>query len=336
MSSSTTDLSSGLRPDEDLPLMDNHGIELFNEGMYFFGVDHATTTAFWLAMHPTAYDFGLVREMVGFFLPDGRIGLAKAFGRGRAPTTQAAANLSFECIEPFAAWRLCYDAAVQIVPQDDTLAGRLEDGRYVPARIDVDVTSATPLWVLGTRPGTPADAARNEYGYIGHYNQHFTFTGELSIDGQTRPIAGNGIRDHSRGKRDYSSVQGHHFVLGRTDSGRAFGLLRVQRMDGEERRPGYIVEDGRMHHAEIVDITPVRITGSGEAIRIELTSDLGRSVVVGETLGSAGWMMYPPHDVVYGIDLADKHGVPLLHSPLKFTLDGEPGFGLYERSLRHP
>jgi hypothetical protein len=326
------DLSSGLRPDEDLPLMDNGGLELFNEGMYFFGVDHASTAAFWNAMHPTPHDFNLVREMVGFFLPDGRIALSKAYGRGRTPTTQGAANLFYECLDPFRRWRVRYDAMVQVVSQESTLSARVPDGPRVPAQLDVEVTAVTPVWVHGAGNGVSIDDTRDEHGYIRHYNQHWTFEGTMAVGDESFTISGNGIRDHSRGHRNYGDALGHHFVLGRTDTGRSFGLLRLETRSRGEVLAGYLVDDARLSHAEIAEITPAAIAGPGERFRVVLEHESGTSVIEGETLGSAGWMMYPPHDVLYGIDTTLPGGVPLLHSPMRFTLDGEPGIGLYERS----
>ncbi len=207
------------------------------------------------------------------------------------------------------------------------------DGPRSAARLDVEVTAVTPVWVMGTGPGVSVDEVRDVRGHLKHYNQHFSFEGTMAVEGTTFRVAGNGIRDHSRGLRNYRDAVGHHLVLGRTESGRAFGLSRHgSRFPGGEVSRGYVVEDGQLSHAEIVGITPAAITGPGEKFRVTLRHAEGVSLIEGETLASAGWMMYPPHDVLFGIDTTLPGGVPLLHSPMRFTLDGEPGFGLYDRS----
>ncbi len=303
----------------------------YSEGFYFTGFDDSTGIGMWVAMHPTPYDWMLTREIIGFFMPDGRLLFSKGFGRNRTSKTQAAANLYFECQDPFQQWQIRYQGNVQVTEQAATLRSLVTDSHRYPCSFEFNVTGVTPTWMAGSRraEGNVVHETLNEW----HYNQLISFDGHLTFDGDRTALTGVGVRDRSRGSRNYGMASGHEFVFGLFPSMRAFGLYNMHTRDGGGFSEGYIVEDGVLHHAENVTVT--RLTDyvpRGERIEIAFETDLGTTKIVGETLNCAGFTMQAPTEVLFGIDPDARDDLPFTESHTKWTWDSEVGYGLTERS----
>jgi hypothetical protein len=113
----------------EYPLTEPKPMPLFSEAFFVRGLRRRPGHGFLAYLNAAPFGFSLTREILAFFLPDGRVLLAKAFGRGRAAITpQGGANLFFECIKPFEHWQLWYNAPALVTTQQQTLLGPVPDG----------------------------------------------------------------------------------------------------------------------------------------------------------------------------------------------------------------
>jgi hypothetical protein len=334
--SSTTDFSSGLAPETEYPLTEPEPLPFFSEAFSFEAYDGDSAMGFWAYLNVPPFDFSLAREVLAVFLPDGRVLLAKAFGRGRTPTIQGGANLFFECVDPFTHWKLRYRAPALLTTAAQSLLGPVPDGVYVPIDLTIDVFGAAPIWLAGSRDAAAAAEARKLAGAHLHYNQIITTRCRLEFEGTTHQFGGSGVRDHTRGPRVVKGTNGHQFVFCTFPSGRAFGAFCNQPTDGASMGQGYVVVDGQIHHARDVELTP--FTGfrpAGEPVSARFHTDLGQASIEGEMLDATGFTMVPPNEVILGADRQTPDGYFLIDGHARVTWDGETAIAIYRRGTTY-
>ena len=177
------------------------------------------------------------------------------------PRVLGAGPLRFECVEPFARWRVSFDGVATLGEVRDQLVEvtRAPDPRsevaadYVALRLDLDSTMALPPWVVGSLE------------HEGHFNpgehrfeQLFRATGSLSTDGAETSFVGGGLRIHRTGgeRGQFQDWYGHCWQSSLLPSGRGFGFIHYHpRPDGSARFSEGWLFDG----AEIV---PARVEGT--------------------------------------------------------------------------
>ena len=151
-----------------------------------------------------------------------------------------------------------------------------------------------------------------------HYEQLVRATGSVTLDTGSVPFAGYGWRDHSRGPRHTTTLDGWggHVILGCVypDSGRAWGLSRYYAGDGLiTLEGGYVFADGKFEHARVVtaprlralrydgEVLPVALAWSGGLLELRMECDrtlwtsMQRGLAVGKDLEGPGLMYVLNH-----------------------------------------
>jgi hypothetical protein len=248
------------------------------------------------------------------------------------PRVLGAGPLRFECIEPFAHWRVQFDGDVALMDVHEHLErGKPrvaidEDTKPVALSLEVDARMAAPPWAQGT------------YAPEGHFvvgeqriEQLCTVTGLVQVDGQTTSFTGGGLRIHRKGgnRSHYGDFHGHNWQSARFPSGRAFGFIHYRpRPDGSVKyREGWLLVDGEIVPA-LVEDTPwlVDTRPTGEDVSFTLRTPNGDVRITGDTFVS---MFRPPRPI------GDGTTFPLLQSGIaKYQWDGEVAYGMIERSAR--
>jgi hypothetical protein len=78
-----------------------------------------------------------------------------------------------------------------------------------------------------------------------HYEQLARVRGTVSVGGVEMPFDGTGLRDHTRGPRDFTVVVSHIWSWASFPSGRGFMVLQVN-VEGQSLTRAVTLEDGRL------------------------------------------------------------------------------------------
>jgi len=210
------------------------------------------------------------------------------------PRVLGAGPLRFECVEPFARWRVSFDGLATLHevrgqvaevarPSDDRSGDSLHRAEL---RLRLDSTMALPPWVQGSlEPEGQFNPGEHRF------EQLFRATGTLSLDGVKKPFVGGGLRIHRTGgdRGQFRDWYGHCWQSSLFPSGRGFGFIHYHpRPDGSARfREGWLCEGGEIMPA-LVEETPW-MTGAvpaGEDVSFTLRTAVGRVHVEAETFVS--------------------------------------------------
>jgi hypothetical protein len=307
---------------------------LWSENYCSAAYDPEHDITLWLHTGRTSYKSDLWHEIITIGLPTGKILAAKGFGRGASDTGPGASTMFFECIQPWNRWRMKMDGAGVLVTADQLEQGLLADGVFVPADWELEWTGAAPTWDVG------AEMAQQTWGRV-HYSQVCRVVGEISCDGSTYAFSGSGLRDHTRGRRDFRTIDRHVWLYGYfPGSRRTFQVLdNATRADAGGHRlavaaicagPGQALES-----VELVDspMLPDLAAAPDGPFRFSLRGD-GRSADIA-AVALARTMPYGLGGINENLvgkepDIATHY---YYESFTTFEWDGEVGYGLTERSV---
>jgi hypothetical protein len=87
-----------------------------------------------------------------------------------------------------------------------------------------------------------------------HWESGASVKGVVELDGKKYEIDGLGYRDHSWGRRNWTSLASHRWVAGTVGPELTFGAASWQAMDGTLASFAYVARDGVAEHAMSVDI----------------------------------------------------------------------------------
>lgn len=245
----------------------------------------------------------------------------------------SAGPFSWEVIEPMTTWH------VALAPNPTGL------------EFDLEWHARTPAW-FGEVGVSGAAAATASFE---HLFQSGTYSGVLSIDGETQPVSGWwGQRDRSRGVRTMSGGQGLHIWYQAQFTDRSVGFLLV-----EDRSHDRLLLEGAVMHTDgmldlIVDVAHnlqfndqldliagrvTVTTASGAVYPIETDARAGGGYMAGGGYGGH-------HGRPAGRDRIEHDVYPLDGTVSPRTVDtsltdrlaafdwaGEPGFGIFEFAL---
>ncbi len=352
------DLTGGLELSEDEVTGETPSSPTYREGVSMWIWDDAGRVGLpRIAVEAVGAKWETARDAtVNLALPDGRVLLvfateppypaADAAGR---PRVFGAGPLRFDCVEPFAFWRLAFDGHALETTVEDQVAGRTPlpvfeaqviatraDGTAgaarpnsdiasrstVPLAIEVEARMAAPAWKQGSLGGA---------GFIpgeDRFEQLFTAEGLVRIGGQEIPFAGGGLRIHRKGGNRTASSDffGHCWHSALFSNGKAFGFIRYHpRPDGSQKfSEGWVMEDGLVVPAQVIDTPWIkRAQASGEKFAISLRTPKGEVGIDGETTMS---VLFPKRE---------RDGLtfpPLQQGIARYSWDGESAYGMIERS----
>jgi len=227
----------------------------FNESVYANGFDPRSRSGAWMRLGNRVNE-GYAELSVIVYLPDGRI--ACQFQRPAITHNRAfdAGGLQFEAVRPFEQVRMSYDGEVLLLDDPEQLRdpkAMFASAPRAAATVDFDITGVSP--VHGGEPTGPEHEHRMYYGPAfsrGHFNQHTSVSGSITVGSDTFTIDGFGWRDHSWGPRYWQVIWAYRLFIATLGEDRALMLLKNMYPDGSARRLGVLLIDDE--YEEVTDL----------------------------------------------------------------------------------
>jgi hypothetical protein len=339
-----SDLRSGLDIRREKCVVDPPDLPMYCENFLVTAYDHRNDVGFWLHLGTVPWAFERWEDQALIFLPgDGGILWMYSTGVPAVADRPAGSCLSFSCVEPFRRWRVTFSGMAVRTPYEEFRTGRVRDGPKEPLSFEMELACRTPVWdqrqSAMRNAGPDSVTIRSaEREHREHYQQLFDMTGHLALLDAEWEVAGTGFRDHSLGQRGHNPQEwgGHALVTALFPDGRAFGMTRMWRPDGEVTRDGgYVVVDGELHDATILRAPSLDdLVQRAEPIEVELAWASGHLALVGETVQSAFMTMTAPRGQAYGADPAFGGRGILSEAFTRWEWDGVVTHGFTERSAQ--
>jgi len=292
----TASLLGSVPPENDLVVEPPPGVEGWSENFFFHPYDHVQNIGLALHMGRSAQDPWMWREIIYVYLPDGQALAAKSFGRRETPAGPTAANLSFECLEPFQRWHIRYDGAAANTHAPASAEGSAFGGAF---------------------------GGDNRF----HYEQVTHVTGTIIHGDQVQEIDATGFRDHTRGIRKFGGRSGHTLLNSRFPDGFSAGLYEVRSEDGTPQfRQGFTVDDGVLHDVVVVETPKMESLTPPKDFTVVLdTVTRGRVTLRGEPLNVFPQTICTPNDIVLGLDRSTPDNFSCFLLPSRLELHTESG-----------
>ena len=313
----------------------------YAENYMLSAYDAAADIGLWLHLGTCPDDFGLWEDQVLISLPgDGGLLWMSSYHRTPPERRPASGSLRFECIEPFKRWRVTFDGVAVHSSNQEMMSGIVRDGIKRLLKFQFDIACVAPVWdTHETAMAAHGRGSMRDQSWASqHYQQLFSCHGDITVAGVRTEFDGRGVRDHSRGQRGHAMDQygGHNLFTALFPSGRAFGLMAMWAPNGAvSLSVGYIVEQGRLYHADIIS-PPIKITEvrqGDEHFEICLRSELGEHVIGGGIIRSIFATALEDWGMAFGADAGNQRLI-LAPSFARWTWNGEVSYGLAERSNR--
>ena len=304
-------------------------VPLWSENFVFEIACPKQDIAMFFHLSRQSFDFSVWRETAVIQLPGNRVASIKGYGRGAHTNGAGSAQLRFTCIESFSHWRISLSGAARITARSElasTSAGPVRDGLYAPMSIEIDSVSDTPPWDIG------GAIATHSWGKA-HYQQAVSVQGVITLDGDALEFEGLGMRDHTRGPRDFGQLGPWLWMSGGAPGGKRFIVLAMDPAFGSQQPPVRLAVVGDRRSLEPVTVEALdafdRIDGR---LAVTLRDQAGsRSQIVG-TRGDISLLTpMAPNQLLIGPEpTANMYSSA---STARFAWDGEPCFGYVELGL---
>jgi hypothetical protein len=232
----------------------------FNESMYFNFFDRARRLGGFVRLGNRANE-GRAEMTAVLYLPDGRV----LFNFERAPISHNdafdAGGMRFEVLEPAQRLSTTYAGKVLELREPRAMADPRRAFTQSPRRqvsLDLVHDAVGPMYG-GRADREERERAPEEQFAKAHYEQHMAVTGELRIEGETLPIEGFGLRDHSWGPRFWQAIHSYEWLT--LNFGPDFGaMVSIIRRDATSERMHGVVVRGD----SLVPLASARVTAEYE------------------------------------------------------------------------
>lgn len=188
----------------------------FNESMYINLFDHQQQCGGWFRVGNRPNE-GHAEMSFCFYLPDGKV--AFMFQRVDIDSNDAleAGGLKFEVIEPFKTLQVTYSGPVLLLtnPQDmEDPKTAFKNNPRVNASASITFHGMTPVYggEAVDENGNPIEENPDEAFARGHYEQHMSGSGCVTIAEQRFELSGFGLRDHSWGPRYWQNLYWYRWL----------------------------------------------------------------------------------------------------------------------------
>jgi hypothetical protein len=177
---------------------------------------------------------GVTEGALGLWLP-GR-GFLLSFARIGLPEEIEAGPVRYACELPMRLWELRFEGAGRLFERAEHVA----TNRDAHETVDVHASLRFTAWhgPLSFRSGLTDGVASR------HYEQPGSVAGTIEVGGRRYPLAGQGMRDHSWGVRDWQAVPYWRWFGMIADPDNFLVLNNVGTADGGEVAGGYLMRDG--------------------------------------------------------------------------------------------
>ena len=272
-------------------------------------------------------------EIVFILLPDDEVIVSKAISKRRECNGVAVNGIEFLVDEPYQRLTKSFVGAGRRVTGAELRKGPLTDGPEVAVDLVMTATAMSPTYDFGT------EHLDQEWAH-GHYEQHMTFEGSLSIDGgEPIQIAGTGLRDHSWGPRDYAKIGTTTWLHGQfPESGRSFMAVRVTGVPPKPEFDYAVICDAETVTA--VSTTDLPMASSYADTQTDYAfqftnADGAVTSVTAEIIGATRCSFHGPAALMIGTLEGPDINHDYIDAFTRFTWDGEVGYGVTERTVDH-
>lgn len=306
----------------EFPAQEYPDLPLWTENYCFVCYDPNTGIGLWTHLGRAPFDPTLWRELSFVYLPSGERLVNKGYGRGETPHGPGGATMSFQCVVPWNEWKARRDGGSTRTSVKELYHGMPGDRAHERVSFDLNLHARSPVWDWGEVEDT------HQWGKV-HYEQLVRVDGSITVGGAEIPFDGAGLRDHTRGPRDFTVFSSHIWSWGNFPSGKGFILLHLV-VGGQHLTRAVLLRDGTLVD-EVLANSPVLTDRSQHADSYVL--ELGEHRISAEILHPFPNGFDGPNDICIGYD----PGVTTtanFESLSRFEWDGEIGYGHTERSLR--
>jgi len=220
---------------------------------------------------------GKVEGALGVWLPGE--GFLLSFGRAKDASEIACGAVSFRCLDPLVLWELRLEGQGRLFERAEHVGTNRDRYRTVDVGGWLRFTSWHPP--LSFRSGLA------EWVATDHYEQPGSIAGVIEAGDGRWPLAGNGLRDHSWGVRDWQQVPFWRWFGMVVDPDNFAMVNNVGLSGGGEAAGGFVMRKGEIAPVASCDTDSELDMRHGWQRRFEarVTDDLGRETVLhGEAL----------------------------------------------------
>lgn len=223
----------------------------FNESMYFNVYDAEQRIGGFLRLGNRANE-GRAEMTVCLYLPDGRV--AFMFDRPAITHNDAfdAGGMRFDVIDPFKELTARYDGRVVLLDDPLSMADprtAFKENPWTECSASIAFSGISPMY--GGEPvnddGSPIPESGEGFAR-GHYEQHMSGAGTITVGDQTWTVDGLGLRDHSWGPRHWQSPWWYRWLTANLGPDFGFVVSIVTGKDGQRRIGGMVLRDGNYEH----------------------------------------------------------------------------------------
>ncbi len=261
----------------------NTGEPNFNESMYFNFYDRRSRWGGFARIGNRPNE-GYAEVTLALYRPDG----TALFNYKRPEIADnralAAGGMEFSILEPGRHLRVRYRGNAVYLAQPR----ELEDPRraftvnpYRSVELDLDFYGLSPMY------GGETEAQSEALVFArGHTEQHVRASGTLTVEGETVPISGLGLRDHSWGPRSWQSPAFYRWLTCQFDESFGFMGSHIHLQNGADLMSGFVYREGKndLVHALRIDTEWEEGAPYQKALRVELHTGSGKLQVSGEVL----------------------------------------------------
>jgi hypothetical protein len=277
------------------------------------------------------WDSLLWSEVVAVYLPGDRFAVAKGFGYGRS-TQQVGGGLSFEAPRPFEENVTRYRGAAQLIDGQVLRNGPAPSGMHVGLDVELTQHALGPPFGVG-------DVRAGNFGHT-HYEQHFSCSGQITLDGERFDAEGTGMRDHTWGPRDLSVMGNHFWIHGEFPDGRWLSTMYIARRGGDGALLSFhVVGDGDgLTHASLAGHDALLDAESQvfDPWTVELRIVDEVQEIRGEIIAPMPFSFAGPVEMTLGTDRTPDASHVVYESQARLNWGGQIGYGLCERSVARP
>ena len=308
--------------DADEYMHDNTGESNFNESMYFNFFDPTQKLGGFLRIGNRVNE-RYAETTVCLYEPDGSVLFNFKRPEIEDNSRFEAGGIRFEVLEPFELLHIRYAGKACRLLEPLTMADprkAFAENPFVPITVDFEIRGlARPFG--GERKGGDANAHEMAFAK-GHYEQHLSATGSISIDGKAFGFSGYGLRDHSWGPRSWQAPLYYRWLTANLGPDFGFAATFIATRDGGEIRGGYL-HRGReielLRHVEI-ETDFVGEQQVHDRIQVQLVTRSDEKIeVTGRVLS-----LIPLRNRREG------HTTRICEGMTEWTCEGQTGYGLSE------
>jgi hypothetical protein len=301
----------------------------FNESMYFNVFDRANRIGGWfrLANRPNE---GKGEMTCCIYLPDGRIGFMFARPERRDNAALDGGGMQFSVVEPHRRLTVTYRGKLCLLanPQDMLDPGTaFRKNPVVESEIDLEFTGVSPMF--GGEPvnadGSQIEQKAEEAFARGHTEQHTRGVGTIRVGGESFPIDGLGLRDHSWGPRFWQAVYWYRWLPMNFSDDFAMMVSITCKAGDLPRAGGMVLRDGK--YVTIRDARIETIYGDDqcqETFKVWAKTDDRDYTVTGKVMS-----LIPLRNRRRSPDGEELH-TRITEGMTEYECDGRKGYGLSE------